>query len=127
MSEESGGFELALDRPAADDGGPAILRVSGELDLGVADQFEVALRSATESGAAVILDLREVTFADSSGLRVMLVGADKLGPRMAFVIEPDSALSRLLDLAEVSDRLPIFPSEEGARSAIEGGTTEERG
>ena len=108
MSQGSDGIELSLERA---DGGPAILRVAGELDLAVADQFEAALRTATESGEAVVLDLRDVTFADSSGLRVMLVGADELGARVAFVIEPESALSRLIDLAEVRERLAIFRTE----------------
>jgi anti-anti-sigma regulatory factor len=66
----------------------------------------------------VILDLRDVTFADSSGLRVMLLGADELGARLVFLLDEGSALTRLLELAEVSDRLEIFASERDAVLAI---------
>ena len=95
-----------------------MLRVSGELDLAVSDQLETALRAAAEPEDAVILDLRAVTFADSSGLRVMLLGAEELGARLVFLLDPESAVARLLELAEVSDRLEIFASEEAAVSAV---------
>jgi anti-sigma B factor antagonist len=118
MSGAADAFGLSLERAVADGAEAAVLRVSGEVDLAVADELETALRGAADSEAAVILDLRDVTFADSSGLRVMLLGADELGARLVFLLDEGSALTRLLELAEVSDRLEIFASERDAVLAI---------
>ncbi len=127
MSASPDEFGLSLERASVDGAEAAVLRVSGELDLAVSDQLETALRAAAEPEEAVILDLRAVTFADSSGLRVMLLGTEELGSRLVFLLDPESAVARLLELAEVSDRLEIFVSEEAAVSAVAGAGPEERG
>ena len=45
---------------------------SGELDIASAPEFESAIAEATaEPGAELILDLRELTFMDSTGLRAL--------------------------------------------------------
>jgi anti-anti-sigma factor len=44
--------------------------VAGELDLATADDFTRAVRGGLAAGA-VVIDLREVTFMDSSGVRAL--------------------------------------------------------
>ncbi|MFC0432732.1 STAS domain-containing protein [Kutzneria buriramensis] len=61
-----------------------VLAVAGEVDLGTAPSLEEAVTAAVESvGAkAVRIDLAEVSFMDSTGLRVLLSGrqhAERLG------------------------------------------------
>jgi anti-anti-sigma factor len=50
------------------------LTLRGELDLGTAGQLESALAEAQEP---VLLDLRELTFMDSTGVRVLLEAAER--------------------------------------------------
>jgi anti-anti-sigma factor len=54
------------------DDGVLVLAVSGELDLATAPQLQEKITAAREAGEGVRLDLRPLTFIDSSGLRVLL-------------------------------------------------------
>ena len=63
------------------------LAVSGEVDLDTADQLaQAGLRAIAEhSTRTLVVDLQEVTFMDSTGLKAMLTmrdGATKAGTRM---------------------------------------------
>jgi anti-anti-sigma factor len=57
-----------------DHGGTAVVVPTGELDLATAPALEAALGRAFESvgSGRVVLDLRELEFIDSSGLRTLL-------------------------------------------------------
>jgi anti-sigma B factor antagonist len=50
------------------------LTLRGELDLGTAGQLESALAAAQ---GPVLLDLRKLTFMDSTGVRVLLEAAER--------------------------------------------------
>lgn len=53
--------------------GPAVVvRLSGEIDLDVAEEFRGGLLTAAESGPNVVVDVTEVTFMDSSGLSALI-------------------------------------------------------
>jgi anti-anti-sigma factor len=56
------------------EGGPdaAWVRVAGELDIDTAPQLEQTLRKADVRARLIVIDLREVTFMDCSGLHVIL-------------------------------------------------------
>jgi anti-anti-sigma factor len=49
------------------------VRVVGEIDLAVADRLERQIREALSQCPRVRLDLSEVTFIDSSGIRAVLM------------------------------------------------------
>lgn len=77
-SEETGGtvfgmadgdayFQVQLDREAS----PVSVVASGELDAASSPELSSALDAAVAAGSGVALDLRAVTFIDSSGLRVI--------------------------------------------------------
>jgi anti-sigma B factor antagonist len=55
----------------------------GELDLATASTLEAALQEAESANNAVpiVLDLRQLAFIDSSGLRVMLAAAKRADDR----------------------------------------------
>ena len=55
--------------------GDGALRLSliGELDLAVADQLAARLRELEKRGGPVLLDLGQLEFIDSSGLRELVV------------------------------------------------------
>lgn len=63
-------FDVQLSEPA---NGRLDALLSGEIDLATVSELEQALEGHLASGPALlVLDLREVTFLDSSGLRLLL-------------------------------------------------------
>jgi anti-anti-sigma factor len=54
-------------------GEPRNIAVRGEVDLATASELEAVVRSALEEAAdGVVLDLAQLTFIDSSGLRALV-------------------------------------------------------
>ena len=85
-----------------------LVRPVGPLDLVTAPVVDAQLAELWPVGyARLVLELREVTFLDSSGLR-LLVAWDVQGAAdgVAFIIVPGSAfVRRVLQVAGVADRL----------------------
>lgn len=90
--------------------GTARIGVRGELDLATGPRFEDEVKRAeAEATDRLILDLREVTFFDSTGLQIVLdadVRAREEG-RTLIVLPGDGEPRRILELAEVTDRLNL--------------------
>jgi hypothetical protein len=55
----------------------AWVRVAGELDIATAQQLEQALRVAEIRARRVVLNLRELTFTDSSGVHVIVDASNR--------------------------------------------------
>ena len=75
----------------------------GELDLDTAQDLEAVL--ATQSGP-VVVDLRELSFIDLTGLRLLLdadARSRQDGMNLRFI--PSPMVRRLLEVAELPDRL----------------------
>ena len=102
----------------ARDGGVAIVRVRGEIDLATAEEFGANL-AMQDRDKPLVLDLSGVTFMDSSGLGTLLTDA-KERDSIAVVVAEGSAVERLFDLAGIGDYLPHHPSEEEALAALDG-------
>lgn len=49
-----------------------VVKVAGELDVAVVDQLQARINSVARPGEAVVLDLSELSFIDSSGLNVIV-------------------------------------------------------
>jgi anti-anti-sigma factor len=86
------------------------LEISGELDLASAGRLQTALE-ALRSGeiTAVIIDLSEVSFMDSTGLRAVLVGhrlCEERGYDFRLIPGPP-AVQRLFELAGLLNTLPF--------------------
>jgi anti-anti-sigma factor len=99
---------FALERQLSS--GTARVAVRGELDLSTGPRVEEEVRRAEADGPqTLILDLREVTFFDSTGLQLVLdadVRAREEG-RKLIVLPGDGEPRRILELAEVADRLNL--------------------
>jgi anti-sigma B factor antagonist len=84
--------------------------VRGELDVDTGPRVEDELRRAALAKVPkVVLDLREVTFFDSTGLQIVLdadVRAREDGHAFTLVAKEGEPL-RVLQLAEVTERLSI--------------------
>jgi anti-sigma B factor antagonist len=95
-----------------------VVVVAGEIDMATAPMLARELTAAIEEGdGAVVLDLVEVTFFDSSGLRVAIVAHRDLGEqdrRLAVVCDPAGHVRRTFVLAGLSDVLDFHPSREAA-------------
>jgi anti-sigma B factor antagonist len=81
--------------------------VAGELDLGTEHQLVAAFIQGIKEAAATraILDLRQLTFVDSSGLRALLLCRDHATQqRVGFSLEVDQGpVTRLLEVAGVKE------------------------
>ena len=88
-----------------------VVALSGEHDLSTAKDLEQALTSAVASGDAVIVDLRRVTFADSS-VHCVILDAHARAGRGAFavVLPPFGAVARLFELLDARAVLVTFPT-----------------
>ena len=89
-------------------GATAVIALSGELDLAAAGLLEQELaRPEADAAQAVVIDLRDVEFMDSSGLRVLAVAgrrAQERGRRFALV--PGAAqVMRVFDITRMRERL----------------------
>jgi anti-anti-sigma factor len=98
-------------------GGATVVIPTGELDLATAPALEGALSRAFEDTGGderVVLDLRELEFIDSSGLRTLLTArkrADEAGSAFSLVAG-HRGLERTLEIAGVHKVFTWTPAEE---------------
>jgi anti-anti-sigma factor len=94
------------------DGARANVVLRGELDLPATSCLEPELtRLADEPGLAeVALDLRDLDFMDSSGLRAVLDGARLLGEneRRLILVRGPSPVQRVFELTRTTERLDFI-------------------
>jgi anti-sigma B factor antagonist len=99
---------LTVSAAREDDGVRVVL--AGELDIGSAPEVEEVLHKVESDGAQTLtIDLRGLTFMDSTGLR-MLVAADKRAKdagRSLRIVRGPAPVQRILDLTGLGDKLPL--------------------
>jgi len=99
-----------LEIVASESGGVRLLRLAGELDLGGVDEFERLL--GTDEGqqaGTVVLDLRELTFIDSSGLRALIMADQRVraGGGRFVVVRGQERVDEVLQMTGVAQRIEI--------------------
>lgn len=94
------------------------LSLSGELDLASVESFEQAVRSSSDRAkevAAVAIDLRDLAFIDSSGLRALLKTQDELAEKGLdlAVVRGRGQVGEVFEVAGIGKCLPTLddPSE----------------
>ena len=98
------GFSISTDDDRGD--GRLIVVVRGELDLATAPDLEATLVDAIEAGREVVLDLRELEFMDSSGVRVLVVVHTRAAGRFGIVAAPpESPVTKILSIAGLESEL----------------------
>lgn len=86
-------------------GQPRAFRLIGELDVSNADTLAAVLDREVEEQGDITLDLSELTFIDSSGIRVLLQAMDRLNGRGKIVlVSPTRSVHHILSLMGLDDR-----------------------
>jgi anti-anti-sigma factor len=89
-----------------------VVRLAGELDLSETTRFEGEILEVEGANPAVlVLDLRELRFMDSSGLRLIL-DADMRARRDArrlVIVQGPEAVHRVFMIALLDKRLELVP------------------
>src|SRR5918993_2245419 len=91
----------------------------GELDLFTVRELRAALAERPDPCDVVVLDLRNLTFFDTSGIRLIVETMQELraaGIRFA-ILRGSPDVQRLFAIARMEDRLPLF---DGLDDAIAG-------
>lgn len=87
------------------DGRRIVVSAAGELDLATVDALEAAALDALASTEEVALDLRELTFIDSTGLQLLVrLDAIALAGGRALTLAPSETVARLLALTGLERR-----------------------
>jgi anti-anti-sigma factor len=105
----SGKLEIVVSRA----NGARVVRLNGEFDLAGVPAFEQELdRAPGPHEGTVVLDLRGLSFLDSSGLRAVLMADRKVraGGRRCVVVRGPERVARVLELTGVDDRLELVDS-----------------
>lgn len=91
-----------------------LVRLHGEFDLAAAEAVETALLPLEDRFPTVVLDLRAVSFLDSTGMRA-IVSADARSRKSGFelkIVRGPEAVQKLLYLAGLDKILPLIDAEE---------------
>lgn len=104
--------------------GVPVATVRGEIDLSNAgDMLETGLEGAiTEGTPALLLDLSEVTYMDSAGIRALFELGERLaalGKQMVVVVPEQAPIRRVLELADVPSALSLSATVEAAVEALD--------
>ena len=128
MNAQQEPLEIRVDRRTVGASEVTVVTPVGELDLANADELSALLDSPQAAATgSLIIDLRQVSFMDSSGLRVLLMAAKERGPRFAAVVGPESAVARLIELVDVADRIHAAASEDEALLRIQAASADAGG
>jgi anti-anti-sigma factor len=88
------------------------MRVEGELDLSVADQFQERLGAAATEEVEVLLSLESCDFIDSTGIAAIVLAHKLMASkgRRLLVCNPSGQVSRILAVTGLKDAGLIYPS-----------------
>ena len=107
MSFDHGAFTIETREEA----GRLVVRPSGELDLATAPELEELVLGRLDDGTAVVLDLRGLSFMDSSGVRVLVAAHAKAanGGGELTIVRPErgGAVDRILEVSGIEQALQL--------------------
>jgi anti-sigma B factor antagonist len=97
------------------------LAVRGEVDIAAVPALEQALETAIETtSGALVIDLSDVAFLDSSGLLALLHGRGLLAreDRALVIVCPPGPVRHLFEVAGVAELLILCASREDAEASV---------
>lgn len=100
--------------------GRAHVELAGELDIATAPRLDEEVDRLEQDGhALIVLDLRGLSFMDSSGLRALLAAdarARELGRRVV-IVRGDDRVQRVLRITKLDERLEFVDDVESLAAA----------
>ena len=101
-------------------GNVAVLSVAGEIDLATAPALEDALAEVLAGDPpALVVDLSEVLFLSSTGLRLLVATHEKVRGSAQFAVVADGpATSRPIQLTGLDELFPPYPTLAEALAAL---------
>ena len=100
--------------------GATVVSVGGEIDLSTAPALEAAIATALEENPPVlVIELSEVTFMASVGLRILAATQGKFSKSIRIaVVANNSAASRPIQLTGLDDVIALYPTLDEALTAV---------
>jgi anti-sigma B factor antagonist len=106
------------------DGDVQVVSLRGEHDISTAPDLRGALGRARDAGHAVVVDLTDVEFVDSTVLQALLQGRDPAEEgadhRLVLVVPEDGVARRLLTLTNLDTLIPTYPTRADALASLAG-------
>jgi anti-sigma B factor antagonist len=100
--------------------GVAVVSIGGEIDLSTAPAFEAVIAEALEEDPpALVIELSEVTFMASVGLRILAATQEKVGKSIQLALVADhAAASRPMQLTGLDNVISLYPTLDAALTAL---------
>jgi|SRR5580658_5339180 anti-anti-sigma factor len=99
---------FAATRSVAETGDP-VITLSGDLDISSAEIFRRAVEDVVKDGPGrLVIDLRELTFMDSSGIAVMVYASNNVAD--VRLCHASTIVRRVIEVTGLSDVLRLEPS-----------------
>ena len=91
-----------------------ILHMEGRFDFGARKTFKEMVDQASELKQPVILDLSQVGFLDSSALGLLVISHQMFKSKQIplYLVNPQTYVRQVLDLANVTKIIPIYETIE---------------
>ena len=106
------------------EGDVELARVAGEGDASNVDELSRRVLGAVSNSArALVLDLTETSYIDSSGISLIFDAAARLRnsrQELRLVVPPRSFVAEVLDAVSIGDSVPIDPDLNRAMKAVSG-------
>lgn len=100
-------------------------RLEGEIDIAAIPKLTERLTAQPNAIHGLIVDLSDVTYLDSSGIRLLHELHDRLrvrSQRLVVVSPPGTAPRRVLDLTAFGERVALHDSLDAARAVAQATT-----
>ena len=90
-----------------------VIRVAGEIDGSTVAELREHIDAARDAQTTVLLDLADVGFMDSTGLRVLLDASRDAADanRPFFIVRPSAIVQRLIELSGTAAELPLVETD----------------
>jgi anti-sigma B factor antagonist len=98
------------------------IALAGELDIATVGQLEQELSALPDDATALVLDLSQLSFMDSSGIRGVLLArsqAERTGARL-LIVRGSAAVEEVFRLTRLDQELPIVDAEEAETALADG-------
>ena len=90
--------------------GELVVRLRGEMDLSNVERLRERIEREAEGAVRVAIELGEIEYIDSQGLRLLKQLSTRLGERgcaLELVAPPHSVARSVLDLTGMSEDIPV--------------------